>query len=198
MFILYAPFSSQVMLMTRHIWEILPYTLVCCSAQSYCVLLWGSPARTPRCMPTASAHEGALARVQANLFEHRRHPGKFYWWGQVAEALGRNTPQGSIHEKPGKTWARLAARISFALSSSDVTQQVAGLWLSSQSWLPLGTPNPRLMAVIILSWNFLSYVAHWISWIPTCNFSWTEVYYIVHIMTLGSSKEDCEIWTGNL
>lgn len=138
MFIFYAPFPSQVMLMTRHIWEILPYTLLCCSAQSHCVLLWGSPARTPHCMPTASAHEGALARAQVDLFEHRRHPGKFYWWGQVAEALGRNTPQGSIHEKAGSQdffcsviqWCYTAGRGAVIVFGHDypLAHRVPGWW----------------------------------------------------------------------
>lgn len=96
-------------------------------------LLGPRTARTAHRVPTVNAHRDAPTTVRADLFEYHGHPGKFCCWGQATKALGRNIPQGSTYEKPGKTGDRLAARISLALSSSDVTQQVPRLLLSSWS-----------------------------------------------------------------
>lgn len=100
---------------------------------------------------TANAHEGTLARAQDGLYEYCRHSGKIYLWGQVAEALGRNTLQRSIHERPGKT------------RDSDVTQQVLELHCLLGHGYPWAQQILSLTSGVILSWNFLSFVSHWIN-----------------------------------
>lgn len=75
-------------------------------------------------MPTAGAHQEALARAQDDLCECCRRSGTLHVWGWVAEALGRYTHQGSVHEESGKTHDNLAARPpSFALTLSVVRLQ---------------------------------------------------------------------------
>ena len=148
--------------------------------------LWGSTVRTSHTQVMLMRAYLCSGWAQDDLSEYCRHSFKIYWWGQVAGALSRNTLQGSIHERPGKT------------HDSDVTQQVLELHCLLGHGYPWAQQILGLTAGILLSWNFLSFVAHWINWIPIHSFSWIKAYYLVHIMTLGSSKEACVIWTGNL
>lgn len=78
---------------------------------------------------------------------------------------------------------------AFAPSSNDVLLQL--------SWLPFGTPSPGPESSDNSKLKCPLFFGS-LDWIPSHSFSWTKVYYLVYIMTLGSSKEACLIWTGNL
>lgn len=131
-----------------------------------------------RGLPTVYPQLVLIRRHLLKLFQLCRHSGKLYWWGKGSCDFGQKYPpwfnsQGGNEAK-----------------TPDITQQAPRLRPSSLPSLPFCTwspPGPS--ARTVLSWNFLLLWLTGIIEFPST---------VSPVMSLGSSKETCVIWTGNL